>query len=122
MKVFLTGATGFIGRCVLRYLKKEGYNILLLTRASKKNLQKILKSFLHIEYISGDLNLLMNCNIRLDITDMNLEDNFFNVTICNHVLEHIVDDRKAMSELFRVLRPVIVGCKVELYDIKRIKY
>lgn len=94
MKVFLTGATGFIGRCVLRYLEKEGYNILLLARASKKNLQKILKSFLHIEYISGDLNLLMNCNIRLDITDMNLEDNFFNVTICNHVLEHIVVTEK----------------------------
>lgn len=47
----------------------------------------------------------MNCDIRLDITDMNLEDNFFDVIICNHVLEHIEDDRKAMSELFRVLKP-----------------
>jgi len=36
---------------------------------------------------------------------MNLEDNFFDFIICNHVLEHSVDDQKAMRELFRVLRP-----------------
>jgi ubiquinone/menaquinone biosynthesis C-methylase UbiE len=47
----------------------------------------------------------MNCDIRIDIKDMNFEDNFFDVIICNHVLEHIVDDRKAMREFFRVLRP-----------------
>ena len=64
----------------------------------------MLKSFSHIEYISGDLNPLMNCDIRLDITDMNFEDNFFDVIICNHVLEHVEDDRKIMSELFRVLK------------------
>ena len=65
----------------------------------------MLKSFSHIEYISGDLNALMNCDIILDITDMNFEDNFFDVIICNHVLEHVKDGRKAMSELFRVLKP-----------------
>ena len=80
-------------------------NIRLLHIAPEKNLQKILKSFSHIEYISGDLNPLMNCDIRLDITDMNFEYNFFDVIICNYVLEHIVDDRKAMRELFRVLKP-----------------
>jgi len=79
--------------------------IKLLHIAPEKNLQKIFKSFSHIKYISGDCNSLMNCNIRLDITDMNFEDNFFDFIICNHVLEHIVDDRKAMCELFRVLRP-----------------
>jgi len=80
-------------------------NIRLLHVAPEKNLQKMLKSFSHIEYISGDLNPLMNCDIRLDITDMNFEDNFFVVIICSHVLEHVMDDRKAMSELFRVLKP-----------------
>lgn len=38
-----------------------------------------MKSFSHIEYISRDLNPLINCDIRLDNTDMNFEDNFFNV-------------------------------------------
>ena len=80
-------------------------NIRLLHIAPEKNLQKILKSFSHIEYISGDINLSKNCDIRLDITDMNFEDNLFDVIICSHVLEHIVDGRKAMHELLRVLRP-----------------
>jgi len=79
-------------------------NIRLLHFAPEKNLQKILKSSSYIEYISGDLNPSTDCDIRLDITDMNFEDNFFNVIICSHVLEHIVDDRKAMYELFRVLK------------------
>ena len=80
-------------------------NIRLLHVAPEKYLQKILKSSSHIEYISGDLNPSTDCDIRLDITDMNLEDNFFDVVICGHVLEHIRDDRKAMSELFRILKP-----------------
>ena len=63
-----------------------------------------MKLFSHIEYISRDLNLSTDYDIRLDITDMNIEDDFFDVIICNHVLEHIIDDRKAMSELFRVLK------------------
>ena len=77
----------------------------MLHVAPEKKLQKILKSFSHIEYISGDLNPLMNCDIRLDITDLNFKDNFFDVIICSHVLEHIEDDQKAMSELFTVLKP-----------------
>ena len=80
-------------------------NIRLLHIAPEKNLQKMLKSFSHIKYISGDLNPSMDCDIRLDITDMNFEDNFFDVIICNHVLEHIKDDQKAMGELFIVLKP-----------------
>ncbi len=77
----------------------------LLHVAPERNLQKILRSFSYIEYISGDLNPSTDCDIRLDITNINFEDNFFDVIICNHVLEHIVDDRKAMHELFRVLKP-----------------
>ena len=98
-------------RLVYWYINKKSNilnsskNIRLLHVAPEKNLQKMLKSFSHIEYISGDLNPLMNCDIRLDITDMNFEDNFFDVIICSHVLEHIQDDRKVMHELFRVLRP-----------------
>ena len=77
----------------------------LLHVAPERNLQKILKSFSNIEYVSGDLNPLMNCDIKIDITDIKFKDNFFDVIICNHVLEHIKDDRKAMSESFRVLKP-----------------
>ncbi len=41
----------------------------------------------------------------MDITDIGIESMSFDLIICNHVLEHVVDDRKAMRELFRVLKP-----------------
>jgi len=78
--------------------------IKLLHIAPEKNLQKVLKVFSKIKYISGDLNPLV-ADRKIDITDINFEDDYFDFIICNHVLEHIVDDRKAMSELFTVLRP-----------------
>jgi len=57
-----------------------------------------------IRYISGDLNSLV-ADRKIDITNINFENDYFDFIICNHVLEHIADDQKAMRELFRVLRP-----------------
>jgi len=54
MRIFLTGGTGFIGRYVLKHLEKEGYNILLLTRASKENFSSIIKSK-KVNIVSGNL-------------------------------------------------------------------
>lgn len=42
--------------------------------------------------------------IHMDITGITYENDFFDVIICSNVLEHIPDDRKAMSELYRVLK------------------
>ena len=39
-----------------------------------------------------------------DITQLEFADNSFDMVICNHVLEHIKDDRCAMRELYRVCR------------------
>lgn len=41
----------------------------------------------------------------LDITDLQFEDEEFDIIICNHVLEHVEDDLKAIGELYRVLKP-----------------
>lgn len=41
----------------------------------------------------------------MDITCLEYPDNFFEAVICNHVLEHIPDDRKAMREIYRTLKP-----------------
>jgi len=41
----------------------------------------------------------------MDITNIPYKDHSFDVVLCNHVLEHVVDDQKAMRELFRVLTP-----------------
>lgn len=42
---------------------------------------------------------------RVDITTVPLPDESYDVVIANHVLEHIDEDRKAMGELFRLLKP-----------------
>jgi SAM-dependent methyltransferase len=43
--------------------------------------------------------------IYMDITQIDREDNCFDLIICNHVLEHIPDDKTALKELYRVLKP-----------------
>ena len=56
------------------------------------------------QYLSVDL-MSSSAMEHMDITDLRLDDNSFSLLWCSHVLEHIEDDRKAISELFRVLRP-----------------
>lgn len=42
---------------------------------------------------------------HMDVTDIQYPADSFDAVICNHVLEHVTDDRKAMREILRVLRP-----------------
>jgi SAM-dependent methyltransferase len=44
-------------------------------------------------------------DLRIDICNINLPDHSFDLVLCLHVLEHVPDDRKAMAELRRILRP-----------------
>ena len=55
-----------------------------------------------INLYSADLDSSL-ARIKMDIRKINFPDGFFDAIICNHVLEHIVDDLTAMKELFRVL-------------------
>ena len=43
--------------------------------------------------------------LTIDLTNLAFNDNSFDFVIANHVLEHIVDGNKAMTEIFRVLKP-----------------
>jgi ubiquinone/menaquinone biosynthesis C-methylase UbiE len=42
---------------------------------------------------------------RVDIQDMPFEDNTYDLVRCSHVLEHVPDDRRALSEIRRILAP-----------------
>ncbi len=45
-------------------------------------------------------------DLTIDITDMNqVPSKTYDMFICSHVLEHVTDDRKALSELLRILKP-----------------
>jgi len=55
------------------------------------------------EYLSADLDPRFAMT-SMDITDIKFPEETFDVIICNHVLEHIPDDRKAIAELYRVLK------------------
>lgn len=55
-------------------------------------------------YVSVDL-MDKFVDQNLDLTDIPYPDATFDAIICNHVMEHIPADAKAMSECFRVMRP-----------------
>jgi SAM-dependent methyltransferase len=57
-----------------------------------------------LNYISADLNS-PRAHMKIDMTNIEFEDNSFDVVISSHVLEHIPDDLKAMKELRRVVKP-----------------
>jgi len=57
-----------------------------------------------LDYLSADLSN-PRAMVQMDITRIQYPDDFFHVVYCSHVLEHIPDDRKALSELYRVLSP-----------------
>lgn len=57
----------------------------------------------NLDYLTADLYSPL-ADVKADILALPFDDNSFDVVICNHVLEHIVDDCKAMSELFRVMK------------------
>jgi SAM-dependent methyltransferase len=66
----------------------------------ERNLTKRLGS----GYLTADL-YNPQAMVKMDITNINYPDDNFDVIYCSHVLEHVLDDRKAMQELCRVLRP-----------------
>lgn len=57
----------------------------------------------NLQYVTTDLFSPL-ADIKADICQLPLPDNSFDVVFCNHVLEHIPDDKKAMQEIFRVLK------------------
>jgi SAM-dependent methyltransferase len=57
-----------------------------------------------LDYLSADLDP-DKAMVRMDITAIDYPDASFDCIVCSHVLEHVPDDRRAMRELARVLKP-----------------
>ncbi len=67
-------------------------------------LTRRFRQLLHAEYVTTDLSA-PGVDVKSDITDLAIYDGSFDVIVNSHVLEHVPDDRTAMRQLHRVLRP-----------------
>ena len=95
-------------RLLWLYLKERtGFftdNLRVLHIAPEYCFLKPFKALSNLQYITADL-VSPWADIKLDVRSIQYPDSSFNVIICNHVLEHIDDEQKAMSELYRVMAP-----------------
>jgi len=55
-------------------------------------------------YITGDIESPL-ADVKMDVHNIPFEDNRFDNVFCNHVMEHVESDLKAMQEIYRVLKP-----------------
>lgn len=80
----------------------------LLHFAPEQAFYQRFKKMPQLDYVTTDLHSPL-ADVKADICQLPFEDNSFDMILCNHVLEHIPDDQKAMQELYRVLRPGGLG-------------
>ena len=95
-------------RFVWLFLKKDtnlfdGKRKKMLHFAPERELERNFKKVTALNYLSADLND-PNAMVKIDITNIEYPDESFDLIYCSHVLEHIEDDRKAISEIYRVLK------------------
>jgi predicted SAM-dependent methyltransferase len=86
----------------LRMLLKDSKPLKLLHFAPEISLQRLLTVDTNIDYLSVDADPTRAMQ-QEDITNLSFADGSFDAIVCLHVLEHVPDDQKAMSELYRIL-------------------
>jgi SAM-dependent methyltransferase len=111
-------------RLLWLYLKNEtnffSQPSTVLHFAPEQAFYKRFRKLKHLDYTTTDLNSPL-ADIKADICNLPFDDNAFDIIFCNHVLEHIPDDTKAMEELYRVLKPGGWGIFQIPQDINRSK-
>ncbi len=86
--------------------------------APEQAFYKRFKNMKNLDYVTTDLNSPL-ADVKADICNLPFKDNEFDVILCNHVLEHIPDDVKAMQELYRILKPSGFGIFQIPQDLNR---
>jgi SAM-dependent methyltransferase len=82
---------------------KPGYRVLHFSPS--RSLAKLLAKTQGIAYTTSDFTGEFPAVQHYDITEIDCTDRQYDLIICYHILEHVVADRKAIKELFRILRP-----------------
>lgn len=95
-------------RLLWLYLKQKTdilqKRIKLLHIAPEGGLGRIFAGQLNLDWLTADISGV-GVMVQMDITDIHYPDASFDAVICCHVIQDVIDDHKAMSELYRVLRP-----------------
>nr|WP_040506873.1 class I SAM-dependent methyltransferase [Gillisia limnaea] len=95
-------------RVLWLYLKNEteffSKKLKVLHFAPEQAFYKRFRKLSNLEYTTTDLNSPL-ADVKADICDLPFEDDTYEFILCNHVLEHIPDDTKAMQEIYRILKP-----------------
>lgn len=86
--------------------------------APEQAFYKRFRNLNNLDYTTTDLESPL-ADVKADICNLPFEDNSFDVILCNHVLEHIPNDTKAMQELYRILKPGGMGIFQIPQDTKR---
>lgn len=109
-------------RLLWLYLKNEteffSIPIKLLHFAPEQAFYNRFKKLDNLDYTTTDLNSPL-ADVKADICNLPFSDSSFDVILCNHVLEHIPNDTKAMQELYRILKPGGWGIFQIPQDLKR---
>lgn len=94
-------------RLLWLYLEREtnfiNNAIKVLHVAPEQVFYQKFKTFSHWEYTTTDLHSPL-AEIKADLCELPFQDNYYDLILCNHVLEHIPEDQKAMQEMYRVLK------------------
>lgn len=72
--------------------------------APEPNIARVLSAQPNLRYVTADL-FEPHVMTRFDVMNLPFAGSTFDAVICNHVLEHVSNDRVAMAEIYRVLRP-----------------
>jgi predicted SAM-dependent methyltransferase len=93
----------YLRKVLERYRGQEGNPITLVHFAPEGGLGDLIRQYHSVNYVTADL-YRTDVDEKVDITNMKrYKSDSINAFICSHVLEHIQDDSKALSELHRVL-------------------
>jgi hypothetical protein len=80
-------------------------SIKILHFSPSRILQKKLRHRKPSQYITSDYEAKADADKHYDITHIPESENSYGLIICFHVLEHVPDDRQAIRELYRILKP-----------------
>lgn len=75
----------------------------MLHVAPERAFEKKFRAVIGDDYVTADL-YRSNVSVKMDITDIDFPDEYFDIIYCSHVLEHVLDDTAAMREFYRVMK------------------